>query len=118
VEYTKFVRKPFTVEATEITLENIGEVAEMIGTLREKDNGEPYIAVDRRLIPNLIRAYPGFWLTKMGDNVRCYAKRVFKQQFVALTPDIENWINYFEGNQSDEQIEDDFDPEDEEAMVE
>ena len=96
LEFSTFVRKPFTVEATEVTIENIAEIAELIGVLKEKDNGTPYIAVDRRLVPNLYRVYPGFWMTKMGDNVRCYSKRVFKQQFVETNSEIESWVAYMD----------------------
>lgn len=101
MEFTHFVRKPFTVEATEVTAENIAEVAELIGVLREKDNGTPYIAVDRRLVPNLYRVYTGFWLTRMGDNVRCYSKRVFKQQFTESNAEIETWVKYLGRNNRD-----------------
>ena len=101
MEFSKFVRKPFTVEATEVTNENIAEIAELIGTLKEKENGTPYIAVDRRLVPNLFRVYPGFWMTKMGDNIRCYSKRVFKQQFIETNPDIESWVDYLESGQGE-----------------
>lgn len=102
MEFTNFVRKPFTVEATEVTTENIAEVAELIGVLREKDNGTPYIAVDRRLVPNLYRVYTGFWLTRMGDNVRCYSKRVFKQQFTESNAEIETWVEYLSRNNSND----------------
>jgi hypothetical protein len=107
VEFTKFVRKPFVVEAIKITNENIAEIAEQIGILRTKDNGSPYIAVDRRLIPNLYNVYPGFWFTRMRDNhIRCYSNKIFRQQFVDLTPSIESWIEYFEDNPTPEDIED------------
>lgn len=92
MEFTTFVRKPFVVEAVEITKENIAEVAELVGTLREKDNGQPYIQVDRRLVPNVFRVYPGFWMTRMGDNIRCYSKRIFEEQFTQSTPDIKTWV--------------------------
>lgn len=82
MEFKPFVRKPFTVDAVEVTKENIEELAPLIGTLRSKDDGTPYIQVDRRLVPNIYRVYPGFWMTKMGDNVRCYSKRIFNEQFV------------------------------------
>ena len=105
MEFTKFVRKPFMVEAIEVTLENIGEIAEMIGTLREKENGTPYIQVNRRLVPNLFRVYVGFWVTKMGDgdNIRCYTKRVFNQQFLATTLEIDMWVAYL--NEDKELVE-------------
>ena len=109
MEFTNFVRKPFTVEATEVTADNMAEVAELIGALREKDNGTPYIAVDRRLVPNLYRVYTGFWLTRMGDNVRCYSKRVFKQQFVESTSEIESWVEYISSDHRDEDSDEDID---------
>jgi hypothetical protein len=92
MELSLFVRKPFTVEAVEVTKENIAEIAELVGTLRVKDDGTPYIQVDRRLVPNIYRVYPGFWMTQMGDNIRCYSKRIFKSQFLANTPEIDNMV--------------------------
>lgn len=96
MEFTEFVRKPFVVEAVEVTEENIADVAEFVGTLRTKDDGTPYIQVDRRLIPNIYRVYPGFWMTRMGDNIRCYSKRIFEEQFIendAVTSDFVFAIN-------------------------
>jgi len=105
MEFITFVRKPFTVEAVEVTEDNIAEIAEMIGNLRHKENGTPYIAVNRRLVPNLFRVYVGFWLTKMGDtdNIRCYSKRVFNQQFLETNAEIDNWISYL-NNKDEEDI--------------
>lgn len=98
MDFATFVRKPFTVEAIEVTEENIAEIAEMIGSLRHKENGAPYIQVNRRLVPNLFRIYPGFWVTRMGDsdNIRCYSKRIFNNQFVRNTVDIKPWLSYFQ----------------------
>ncbi len=107
MEFNTFVRKPFAVEAIEITEDNMAEIAPIIGTIRHKENGSPYIAVNRRLVPNLFRVYPGFWVTKMGEgeNVRCYSKRVFEQQFVQTTPEINAWISYLnEGKASEEKV--------------
>ena len=110
MEFTTFVRKPFVVEAMEVTEDNIEEVAELIGTLRKKENGVPYIAVNRRLVPNLYRVYIGFWVTKMGDNVRCYSKRVFTQQFIESNPELQNWVDYLDeksAGKSEEVVEED-----------
>ena len=104
MEFTTFVRKPFVVEAIEVTEENIKEIAEMIGTLREKENGVPYISVNRRLVPNLYRVYLGFWVTRMGDNIRCYSKRVFKQQFIETTPEVDNWVTYLNQDQTEDVV--------------
>lgn len=97
MEFNTFVRKPFKVEAVEITEDNIEELAEFIGELREKDNGTPYIQVDRRLVPNIFRVYPGFWMTRMGDNIRCYSKKIFNEQFTQTTPEIDVWVNFMNG---------------------
>lgn len=94
MEFDTFVRKPFIVEAIEITNENIEAVAEFVGTVRTKENGTFYIQVDRKLVPNVFRVYPGFWMTRMGGNIRCYSKRAFLDQFVKSTPEIDNWVEF------------------------
>lgn len=94
MEFTEFVRKPFVVEAVEVTTDNIEEIAEFVGTLRKKDDGTPFIQVDRRLIPNVFRVFPGFWMTRMGDNIRCYSKRIFTDQFTEITPEIKTWVEF------------------------
>lgn len=88
MEFTTFVRKPFIVEAIEVTEDNIEELAKLIGAYRKKENGTPYIHVDRRLVPNIYRVYLGFWVTRMGDNIRCYSKRIFNDQFAPETPEL------------------------------
>jgi hypothetical protein len=97
VEFTTFVRKPFVVDAVEITTQNIAEVANYIGDLREKEDGTPYILVDRRLVPNVLRVYPGFFMTKMGENVRCYSRRIFREQFTEQSEEIKPWIDFMTG---------------------
>ena len=83
MEFTTFVRRPFEVEAVLITDENIAEIAEMIGALKTNDkDGSLYIALDRRLVPNMTRAYVGWWMTQLGDNYRCYSAKAFKEQFM------------------------------------
>ena len=97
MEFTRFVRKPFVVEAIEITAENIEEVAKYVGDVRvEEDDGTKYILVDRRLVPNVFRVYPGFFMTKMGRNVRCYSRKIFREQFVEEDEDIRPWLDFME----------------------
>ena len=96
MEMTKYARKPFFVDAVEITADNIEEVAKDVGDLRSKDDGTPYILVDRRLVPNVTRVYIGFFMTKMGDNVRCYSRKVFKEQFVKNNDNIQTWVEFLE----------------------
>ncbi len=104
MDFNTFVRKPFAVDAVEVTEENIAELAKLVGKLHEKEDGSPYIQVDRRLVPTVFRVFPGFWLTKMGDNVRCYSKSVFAKQFIEGSSEIETWIAYLndERNKIDE----------------
>lgn len=88
MEFTTYVRKPFVVEAVEITTENIAEVAKYVGELRRKRNGTPYILVDDTLVPNVDRVYPGFFMTKMRANVRCYSRKIFTSQFMEETEEM------------------------------
>lgn len=101
MEFNTFVRKPFVVEAVEITVDNIAEVAKYVGELRAKDDGTPFIHVDRRLVPNVYRVYPGFFMTRRGDNVRCFWRKVFLDQFVAMNEEILPWVTYMNTGQAD-----------------
>ncbi len=53
---TTYVRKPFLVDAVEITDENISELAGFVGTLQNKDDGTIYIQVDRPITLDICRA--------------------------------------------------------------
>ena len=83
--FTRFVRTPFSVEATLITDENMEEVAQLVGEVKTK-NDERYIAINRRIVPNVGRAFAGWYLTRLGDNLRCYSPKVFKEQFMPMPP--------------------------------
>lgn len=96
MDFTKFVRKPFSVQAVKITNENIEEVAKFVGDLKEKEDGTRYILVDPRLVPNVERVYVGFFMTKMGDNVRCYSSKIFNEQFVEFTEEMTPWLDFME----------------------
>lgn len=98
MDFTTFVRKPFAVQAVEITAENIEEVAKFVGDLKEKEDGTPYILVDNRLIPNVPKVYIGYFMTKMGENVRCYSHKIFVDQFIELNEDMKPWIDAMNGN--------------------
>lgn len=98
MEFKSFVRKPFVVEAVEVTVENIDDVAKYVGDVRSKEDGTKYILVDRRLVPNVFRVYPGFYMTKMGENVRCYSRKIFREQFVENDENIQPWVEFMEKN--------------------
>lgn len=78
--FNQYVRTPFSVEATIISEENIEKIAQLVGTVRTKGD-EKYIALDRRIVPNISRAYIGWYVTRLGDNFRCYSPKVFTEQF-------------------------------------
>lgn len=98
MEFTTYVRKPFTVEAVEVTAENIEEIAKHVGDVRHKDDGTPYILVDRRLVPNVAKVYIGFFMTKMGENIRCYSRKVFLEQFIEIDDNIRPWLEFLNNN--------------------
>ena len=85
MEMTEFIRKPFVIEAVQITNENIDEVAKEIGFLSKTDNGEKFIIVDRNTVPVVRHVYIGYWMTRYGHRIRCYTPRSFLNQFIPLT---------------------------------
>jgi hypothetical protein len=93
MQFDGYIRKPFPVEAIEITEENINEMARFVGTVEKKEDGTSFIEVDRRLIPNLYRVYPGFFMVKMGNNMRCYSPKIFKKQFEPVVTPIQDEPN-------------------------
>ncbi len=94
MEFKQFVRKPFVVEAIEITTENIHELAELIGEFHVDSTG-PWIEADPDKVPTVTKVTPGYWLTKMGKNIRCYSSRIFLEQFTESTPSIERVLSKF-----------------------
>lgn len=93
MEFETFVRKPFVVEAVEITEDNIAEAAKLIGTLRHDEDGKPYINVNRMLFPNLFKVFLGYWMTTLDDQIRCYSAAVFERQFIRSNAGVEHWMN-------------------------
>jgi hypothetical protein len=101
IKYVEIVRRPFKVEAVEITKGNITTLARYIGDLNQNDKGELYILVDPRKVPSIKEVYVGYWMTRMGKNVRVYAPRIKKQQFMDLTPSVQEWIEFLEKEAKD-----------------
>lgn len=115
MEMQTFVRKPFTVEAIQITNDNIKELAPLIGTIRTH-KGKFYIEVNRKKVPVLSEVEIGYWMTKVENGkIRCYSDRVFKQQFTPLTPEVDSWVKFL--NVEDAEAEDKVEEEAEEAAV-
>lgn len=104
MDFTTFVRKPFMVEAVEITVENISEIAPLVGKLRTREDGTPYIQVNRKVVPSVFQVFPGYWMTKMGDNIRCYSPTVFPKQFAESTAEIEAWVKFMNEKNSPDPV--------------
>ena len=92
MEFVEYVRRPFKIEAIRITEENIDEIAKLIGEIRTKGT-EKFILLDKRIVPNMTRAYVGWWVTRFNDNLRCYSNKIFTEQF---TPNSTEWGNWFD----------------------
>lgn len=102
MEYTTYVRKPFEVNAVEVTDENLEEVAKLVGDLEvDGETGARFILVDHRKVPNVNRVFPGFFMTKMGRQVRCYSRRIFHQQFVLKDDNVQAWLDFLNGDKEE-----------------
>jgi len=91
-DFVPYLRRPFTVNAVQITDENIHEIVGIIGGVvrqKKEDDGSStlYIRVDRRVIPNIFKAYVGFWVTQLGSQYQCYSDKAFHSNFAAMTKD-------------------------------
>lgn len=91
MDFKRFIRTPFQVQAVQITEENIEEIAQHIGldkTVQTRDKGlkseTRYIVLDKRIVPIVSKAYVGWWVTQMDENIRCYAPEIFAAQFVPM----------------------------------
>jgi hypothetical protein len=94
--YTEVLRRPFKVEAIEITKENIGTLSRYIGDLDQEDDGTIFILVDDRKVQHVKRVYVGYWMTRIGKQTRVYSKRVFDEQFMTITPNVQEWIDFLD----------------------
>lgn len=82
MSFKTFVRRPFTIEAVEVTEENWDQVANMTGIKRAKVDGTPFIETNRDIVPNVYRIYLGFWLTSMNGKLRAYSAKTFNDMFM------------------------------------
>lgn len=94
MEFTKAICKPFVVEVLRVTTENIADIAPFVGELmfKEEDNS-PFIQVDKKLVPNVYRVYPGFYMTRLGGKTRFYSKRIFSKQFTDWSEEAEGLVD-------------------------
>jgi hypothetical protein len=79
--FRRVIRRPFSVEAVEVTKKNLDEIATRTGEIKETPDGRRFIETDRKLVPNVFRIYPGFWLTRLDGNLRAYSAKTFREMF-------------------------------------
>ena len=96
MEFQQYLRKPFIIEAIEITEDNLEELAKHIGRIRRRKDGTRYIVVDRNKVPNIEKAYVGFYMTKVGFNIRCFSPRAFKDQFAPYVKNMDDWFKFLD----------------------
>jgi hypothetical protein len=89
VESITYVRKPFEVEAVEVTEENIEDVAKWCDgkVLAEGDDETPKlfikVRVARALNERQTKAFPGDWVLYAGTGYKVYTPKAFHKTFVA-----------------------------------
>lgn len=88
---TRYVRRPFDVEAVQVSEENIQEVSNWcLGQVRtahvkgEVDQNIQYIKVrvDRPLNERQTRAYIGDWVLMSPQGFKVYTSKAFEKSFV------------------------------------
>lgn len=103
MDMTTYIRKPFNVEAIQITEENLSEIAVLIGEESALDDGTRFIKINKKIVPHVFRAWDGWWVTKFGDDYHCYSDKLFKKQFAESTPEGQTWVEFM--NREPEQPE-------------
>jgi hypothetical protein len=85
MKFNEYIRKPFTIEALEITRDNIKSVTKLLGGTLCRNDGVTFISLDHPSVPGIDRAYLGWFLTKLDGTYRVYAPKPFRSQFIEKT---------------------------------
>lgn len=91
LETTTYARKPFYIEAVQVTAENMDHVAKWVdGTIHETENGEKYIKVKvhRPLNVRQTQAYVGNWVLSAGTGFKVFTNKAFHANFDRKVDDI------------------------------
>lgn len=94
--FKPFVRRPFVVQAIQITRENIHELSEKIGELVQKEGEDPYIKVDHKKVRNRTYVRIGHWMTEKDGVIHCYPPGPFEKQFAGTSEQILDWVEFME----------------------
>lgn len=83
LETTKYIRKPFKIDAVQVTSENMEAVAEWVnGKLTEDEVGKHIkVRVHRPLNDRQTKAYVGDWVLAAGTGYKVYNDSAFKKSF-------------------------------------
>jgi hypothetical protein len=88
MDTSKFARKPFYVDAIQVTKENLEEVAKWCrGKIETTDNGATFILIDvhRPLSPRQTQAFLGDWILQAGSGFKIYTPKAFEKSFEKVT---------------------------------
>lgn len=86
MQTAKFTRKPFEVDAVQVTDDNIDEVAKWCqGEVKEEDN-RPYIKVRvlRVIDERQTKAFVGDWVLYAGTGYKVYTPKAFQKSFIPV----------------------------------
>lgn len=82
----KYIRRPFTVQAVQVTLENMHEVAEWCGGVVVKadrpENSYVKAKIAHPLNKRQTQAFAGDYVLKMGRGFKIYLEKAFGKTFI------------------------------------
>ena len=83
LETMKYVRKPFYIDAVQITALNLENVAKWVdGDVRTDDQGQYVkVRVHRPITDRQTKAYPGDWVLYAGTGYKVYTPKAFANSF-------------------------------------
>jgi hypothetical protein len=84
LKFENYTRKPFTVQAVQVTEDNLNTVAEWCGgEVQTLSNNVKFIKVDvsRPITTRQTRAFLGDWVLYAGRGFKVYTEKAFRMNF-------------------------------------
>lgn len=84
IETTRYVRKPFEVDAVQVTVNNIHEVAKWVkGEVKSDKDGKQYVKVNvtRAMNDRQKQAYVNDWVLLANNGFKVYTPKAFNGSF-------------------------------------
>lgn len=83
LETTKYIRKPFNIDAVQVTHQNMQEIAQWVDGQVLQDELGPYVKVrvHRPLNDRQTKAYVNDWVLYAGTGYKVYTEKAFKNSF-------------------------------------